>query len=254
MAYNNTNNQNGKGKSTNTTGYQFYNDEVQSVYKSTLAIGYYDRFITIRINPSLPEEKKTNTSRYDYDTNVQTALTADKAMALLKGIEEKIYPAINNGKNRAVGVPVGADGIVSVAYSADEGITTIGLFKGLDPETRKPKEHLSYQFKPTMLVENYDPNSGEFTSENVDSEFMVFVGFLEKFVSEVGMATIHMERYTDRYFREKLAGGSSNNNNYRNYNSNGVFGNNGGGNNNQSQNNPPQENVQYGDQIDSFLD
>lgn len=252
MAYGNNNNQN-KSKSVNTNGFQFYNDEVNSVYKSTLAVGYYDRFMSLRINPSLPEEKKTNSSRYDYDTTVQTALTADKVMALLTGINEKIYPAINGGKNRAVGVPVGADGIVSIAFSADDGIITLGLFKGLDPETKKPKESLSYQFKPTMLVENYDPKTGEFTTENIESEFVVFVGFLQKFVESVGMVDVHMNRYGDRFFRDKLIGGSANSGsgNYRSYGNN-VFSEN--GNNNTSQNNPPQENIQYGNQIDDFLD
>lgn len=251
MAYGNNNNQN-KAKSVNTNGFQFYNDEPNSVYKSTLAVGYYDRFMSLRINPSLPEEKKTNSSRYDYETTVQTALTADKVMALLTGINEKIYPAINGGKNRAVGVPVGADGIVSIAYLAEEGLLTLGLYKGLDPETKKPKESLSYQFKPTMIVENYDPQTGNFSTENIESEFVVFVGFLQKFVEAVGLCEVHMMRYGDRFFRDKLMGGNSNSgNNYnRNYGGN-VFN---GGNNNSQSNNPPQENVQYGDQIDDFLE
>ena len=102
-----------------------------------------------------------------------------------------------------------------------------------------------------MLVENYDPQTGQFTTENVESEFVVFGGFLQKFVESVGMVEVHMNRYGDRFFRDKLIGGNSNGGtgNYRSYGNN-VFSE---GNNN-SQNNPPQENIQYGNQIDDFLE
>jgi hypothetical protein len=59
--------------------------------------------------------------------------------------------------------------------------------------------------------------------------------------------------YTSYFFEKKLIGGSANsgNGNYRSYGNN-VFSEN--GNSNTSQNNPPQENIQYGNQIDDFLD
>lgn len=256
MAYTN-NNQNNKSKSVNTQGYQFYNDDDGAMFKSTLAVGYYDRYLSLRIHPALPEEKRTNTSRYDYETQLLTALTPDKALALVTAVNEKIYPAMSAGKTKSVGVPVGADGIVNISYLAEEGIVCLGLYKGLDPETKKPKESMVFQFKPTMVVEGYDPEKGNFVTENTESDFVIFITILEQFVKKSGMMDLHVMRYGDRFLRDRLytlTGSGNNNSGYtKNYNNNGgVFGN--GGSSSKSNNNPPVENMNYGDAIDQFME
>jgi len=205
MKFNNQSN-NRDAVNINSRGLQFMNGE-STVMASTLVYGYWNSMVSIKIHPALPEDKQTESSRFNYDEVLSTALTLEKAQAILKFGKESILPAYNEGTKKSRFVKVGGNSILGIGTEqrGGEQIAYITIFKNLDEETKKPEAQMLYQFKSSYSIDDYDPETGNYTiTKGIPSEFMLFLSALEASIEALTYATAHSIKVSDKWFRDRL--------------------------------------------------
>lgn len=228
MKYTSANN-NKEQVNINTRFMQFMNAEAET--PSTMQLSYWNDMLSIKINPALPPEKRTQNSFYNYEEGITTALTVEKVLTLVNEIKREIIPAIKAGTNRVIGIPIaGGTSLLTVSTGVKrfgEVRPFVTIFKNLNPETKRPEQQLSYEFINGLVVNDYDETTGSFTTDSVQSDLLLFVTCLENSIIGLTSSVAHSNRYHDRFFRNSISGGNgmtSGNGGYRK-NTN-VFGNN----------------------------
>lgn len=235
MAFPN-NNSNKKNVSVNTRGRRLANSESQVA--SVMELGYWDSFATVRIHPALPKEMQTDTKKWDLENYLQTTISPDKAVVLVRGIDEQIIPAIKEGTDAETNVIVGGDSVFQIRTRNIDGkqITLATIAKTLDPNSKKPANSISYHFKDTQVLNKYDHNTGEFeVGSNSIAELELFKYHLLAHLNSGTNSYVHAHRVVDRMFREKLLGVQTDNSGSSSYNTNNVFGAGSGSNNSSSE-------------------
>lgn len=258
-----------KQTNVNTRAKQFMNKD--GFYPSTLLVGYWNEMISLKMHPALPKEKQTQSSVFDYQQAISTSLTIDKAMILLKKIEDVIIPAIYEGKVVSTAILIGLNNLVQVGSGVKGELKPfIAIHKGLDANTKIPAESIYYEFvtsddQSLATIDNYNPETGAYeTSTTVHAEFFVFRELLLESIRGLMMVSAHADRYVNKYYRDKVSndlaeiGGkmglqlrreSTGFTSYGNRNNGISF-----GNNSNDNNNIPTSSLSNINDIDSFLD
>lgn len=189
----------------NTRGLSFFNNE-STLESSTMQLGYWNEMVSLRINPALPEDKQTETNKFDYEVSLSTALTLDKTITLKKAIDEDILPAFNEKREISKGVPVGGNSVISVGIKLvdDKPEAFLAIYKSLDSDTKKPGDMLTYNFRTVYTVDDYNPETGEYTlTQGVPGELNVFTRALGAAVEALTNAMAHSMRNVNRYANEQ---------------------------------------------------
>lgn len=175
---------------------------------SALNVVYWDDGIKLEFCPELPKDQQTESRRYDYEHTVMTTLSRPKCNELYNLYEEKLKPAIVEGKNIAVSVPianvhqlqigtgVGADGVPA---------PFIRFIKNISPETLTAEEHeiVKYVFNRGEYVLDYDPTTGKYTDRVFTyNEFDLFMKDMKSFITAGSNAYVHTHRVVERYSKE----------------------------------------------------
>lgn len=198
-------NNNSQKNDVNTRGPQFSN--VESEFPSALVIGFWNGLVSLKFHPPLDPAKRTENNFFDYDKNIQTALTLDKVAVLAEDIENVIIPALENKETKSVGFLIGIDSLISLGTKeTDKGmIAYLGLFKGINPETRKPDTFMMYEFRRTGQVNNYDPLTGDFEREQGPiGELLLFKEILKAARGALSNVYTHANRVVDRFYRDTI--------------------------------------------------
>jgi hypothetical protein len=207
MQFNNNSGNNSRDNqvNVNTRGVAFMNRE--GFEPSTLQIGYWNDMLSLRIHPALEKSKQTESKVFDYEQNIATALTIEKAAILADKIRTDIFPAIGEGRDAFKGVPVGGDSLAGVGVKTIDGriVTYFGIYKSLDPKTKRPSSMIHYEFRTTYTVDNYDPEKGSFeVTQDIQGELLMFYKILNS--CEIGLANsvAHSGRVVDKFYRDRL--------------------------------------------------
>lgn len=248
MQFNNDNSNNNKSerKNINTNGTQFMNSS-GTLAQSTLVTKYWNSMVSLRIHPMLPADKQTEYKKFNYEESFTTSLTIEKAQTFIDIIEE----ALTTEKEKFFkGVPVGADSLIGLGSVAngEERMFFLGIYKSLDPDTGIPKEKMLYEFTTMRIIEDYNDETGAFTSnETKQSQLKVFKAMLKSAVEHLTNAHVHAEQVENDYQNKRQSatlngianklgvetaygnGGRRYNNNGGGYNNNNGGGFNGGG-------------------------
>lgn len=191
-------------KSVNTRIYQFKNKE--GFEPSALQVSGWDDMFSIRINPTLPPEKQSKEQIFDYDKFVSTSLNMEKAMLLLYKINKDIIPAIERGEEKNIGINVGGDSLITVGTgkAITESIRPyLAIHKGLNPDTKKPEQSIYYEFRKSMTIDDYNPETGTYSvEEGYDAEFKLFCELLKSFIQNSNFNN-HVNRYGNRFITDK---------------------------------------------------
>lgn len=197
--------------SVNTRGLQFSN--TASKNPSTLQFGYWDDFISLKMNPPLAENMRSETKFFDYNSVVTTALTAAKAQTIADKIPTVIYPALAEKKSAFVGVPVGGGKSlfgVGVHAEGDTAFAYAGIYKSLDENTKKPESFITYEFQAAYVVRDFNPETGEFDLEtDIPAELTLFHSMLLASIQALSKANAHASRHVDKAWRDRVAGGEA---------------------------------------------
>lgn len=238
---------NTKKKTKNTKGLQFYNSD--RTYGSTLVLDYWQAFATVKIHPQLPEDRRSEKSKYDYDKSLGVVLTIERVYDLLQATKSVAFEIIENhnynftpagvilGRNKnqllqieplssLEGMPEEAEGIV------------ISIYSDIDPELGTTNNYIKYILGKASYIKAYDNKTGMYEkSDEFETQFMIFIKYLEQSLEALTMAKVHAQALHDMYskdivkdslyeIKQKLGISSNTSNNYRNNNSNGFYQNN----------------------------
>ena len=204
MAFGKKNNNNEKDKGVNTRGIQLYNKE--GFEASTIQFGYWNGNMTVRINPALPKNKRTETSVYDYDTFNSAVLSVEKAKTLLKVITEKFIPEYNKNESVSYGVAI-SDGMIEISngikFGCEKPTIALTIYDKIDGESSKCNCYMTYEFNKSIAIAGYDFESGKYDSFEVDGEFNVFIEYLANGIAALTNAYVHADRNVRRGAEER---------------------------------------------------
>ena len=192
-------------KNINTRVYQFKNKEGFEGEGSTLQISGWDEMFALRIYPLLPYDKRTNEQIFDYEKQVSTSLTLEKATMLLYKISKDIIPAFKNNEEKNVGVDVAGTNLVVVGTKNIGGTIRpyVAIHKNCD-ESHKPGVSGYYEFKKCTALDDYDPKTGSVKGQcEYDAEFKLFCELLESFI-KLSNFIHHVQKYNGRFTNEKI--------------------------------------------------
>lgn len=202
MAFGNNNQPEKKKYEVNTRGPQLYNKNQNN--GGTLIIGYWKEFMTLKICPMLPANKRSESKVYDYETFINTALTTEKMILLKSAIDTNILPALyNNEWNfKSVGISVGAN-FVELSNGSKHGMDRehicLSIYANVD-ENGKAADKLTYVFNKNNYFYNYDHENGTIDKgDSIEVEFMQFYNCLSESIKALTNAYAHSIRYSDQY-------------------------------------------------------
>lgn len=207
MAYGTQQNNVRDKASVNTRGYQFTNKN--GFDPSALSVGFWNDFLSIRINPALEKSQQTETRVFDYDKSVSTALSLRLIVRMLHGIENCIIPAIESGESHSISVQVGGDSLITIGtgtkYTNNKVCQYLAIHKELDPSTRKPAMSMFYEFSTDNIIKDYNESDGSYNIDsNINDEFKLFVQILKSAIIGLSKSTVHADRVVNRFNNDKL--------------------------------------------------
>lgn len=209
---NNNNNQGNNGykeAKVNTSGFEFRN------YNSTLQVSgfdqkFYNDSMSIQFFPELPANLQTEKKKLDYNNPISTLLVPEKAMMLYLAYKEKFLPAIEAGEEYSASVIIADVNALRISTGvADTGEVRpyIQLVKGINPDTLISEVEIKYEFKPTNLIDNYNPSTGAFGGKQVRfAELDLVMENMREFVLAIGNAQVHASRVVNRYMNDRISG------------------------------------------------
>lgn len=185
----------------NTRGSVFMNSD-SPIAQSTLVTGYWNNMLSIKLHPTLPEEKQTEYRKFDYDTVVNTSLTEPKIAALYVIFREAM-DKLKSGEPFSKGVSVGQSGLINVRVK--EGNIALELYKNIDETTRQSKNYLLYIFRDEDVIEGYDAEAGSFTmGDKINAEAERFLYVLKAALIQLSNAGVHAYRHVEKFYKDRL--------------------------------------------------
>lgn len=191
--YNNTK------KDVNTSGYQLYPNMRVAGPKSTLIIGHWKDLLTIKLCPELPENLQNEKSKFNYKEYLQVVLKPNKSLELLKAIEK-----FKENPSTSYGVQTG-ENLIMISATPEQNVV-LSIFTKID-ETGKPENELTFVFNTAMLIEGYNPQTGEY---DIGSGFMpdldLLMLTLEESCKAHTNAQVHANRNVNKFNTDKVNG------------------------------------------------
>lgn len=180
---------------------------------SALKVTFWNDSVKLEFSPELPESKKTETRRYDYDNSWITCITRLKCNELFCQYEEFIKPALKKKEQKSVSIPISGVNLLSIdtgvdLYNDGEVHPYIELIKNVDPETLKASSSIMYEFNHGEVIEDYDKDSGSFSKRTITTnEFDTFMRDLNGFREASSKSYVHAARCVDRAYKDSISNG-----------------------------------------------
>lgn len=177
---------------------------------SVLEVTYWNDMVKLGFTPELPETKRTETRRYDYDNQWITCISRQKCNELYRLYEEIIMPAISSKEQKRVSIPIAGVNLLSIdtgveLYNDGAVHPYIELTKNIDPETLKSDTSIMYEFSHGEYILDHNPQSGEFAERVItENECDLFMKDLIAFREASTKAFVHAARCVDRAYKDNI--------------------------------------------------
>ena len=174
-------------KNTNTRIRTFYSD------LSCFQMSYWNENISIKLNPFTGVNAE-GVRQYDFGRKCTTALTPDKSLALVDGVEKVLFPVHDEYEKSAkfsgpvsVSVAMQAkNSIISIEYKEDPTNNNLPTFflviyTNIGEDGKAPKDGtFAYKFAKIPMTVDYNAEEGTAKETKlVDSEFLFFLDKLK---------------------------------------------------------------------------
>lgn len=202
MADNNSNEQ----RDVQTRGYRTFNST--QAKPTAFEWDYQGDMLKLLITPELPEKEQTERRRYDYQHSWITCISRTKCVDLWNAIKEKVVPALKEGKDKFVSVPVAEVNQFGVGARVVNGEVEgyVKLIKNISASDLTSKESIQYTFRKGELIEDYDCDTGKFGGRVItDSEFLLFMEDLKSFIEGSSKAFNHANRVVDKTYKDMIS-------------------------------------------------
>ena len=206
MLYPNQNNQQ-KDAHASTRGAQFFN--VNGFEPSTMILGMWNQLVTLRIHPAKEKSQQTKTSVYDYDKSVSIVLDNKSTETLADIVNNEIIPALENGVECTKAVVIGTNSavIVSTGVKKTSGkpIPYLAIARNIKPGVLIPEDMLSYTFNTSMILNNYDGNSGnsDFDIKTCQIPYQAEIKLFGHMLNHLAVALVGGEYHASRNLNKK---------------------------------------------------
>ena len=186
-------NNNGNGVNVNTTLYTSYSDTCM------LKMGAWNQNLSIKFHP-FKGVNADGIRQYAQDNTevTTTSLTTDNAGALIKGIEDKIVPAIAEGKDESVSVVMGSNEnrkVLSVVTKNGNVCCSIAI--NVDDAGKTVDTNvITHTFNKKTYIVGYDPSVGGGTPITTEADFENFLKKLKSIYTITG-ETAHSINYSN---------------------------------------------------------
>lgn len=189
-----------KQLNVNTNGVAFFNSDEGYKVNSTLRTGYWNDKCQLAIYPKL--ENPSEGRIFDYDNQMAAFLNVGDVGNLL-GLLDEVVDSEKENVRKAIPT---SKGMVEFGTSnAELGIDTPYLNICETDEDRKVTKSLLYQFKPTIVIDSYNYETGEYEIErNKFGEVEQFMAAMEASQTAMSNAFAHTVAEKDKYAKEKL--------------------------------------------------
>lgn len=190
--------------SITSRGIVIYSDDLKSMETPCcLELGWWNNMVSVNFHPAIKEGSEGKGKVYDYEKSIITSLPSGKIFALNTGIKNVILPALQEGKDKNIGVQVGTDGLFIVGVKNGKPYTA--LYKGIDNNTKKPANKIIFEFPNGSLIEDYDSDNGSYdVMTTSESDFESFVSFLSTAKMVLTNGFSHMVKNNDKYFSRRF--------------------------------------------------
>ena len=180
---------------TTTKVFQIYNPEGEDA--STLTMGFWNTYVTFKINPALEPSQRTANQVYNYDTTASVIANAEVITTLNEALKDFRREA-SKGHAESVAVVAGQY-VIKVGMAADyegmEGQYYLGLFEVDDRLVQTGG--LFYVFNAnisddSIALHGWDENTGKSVEEIAyESQWTMFCNFIDMAAREVVMGGAH---------------------------------------------------------------
>lgn len=184
--------------------------------QAMLQIGAWNDKLSLKFTPSAGQDEQGLTI-WNKEGKQQTALTIDNCVALFERCKVKILPHIEAGDDEevSVGVAVGdtnAKGVVLIERKSVDGKMKMFLTFikniGADGTANSGSSVVSYDFKQTECLDDYDYTKGTYTDVIEEGNFKGFLKLIEN-PSEWLPLAAHGIKHNDALKAKYSGGGSS---------------------------------------------
>lgn len=210
MSYGNNTNNNKKDneKSVNTNGIQIFSEG--GFDPSTLVPGFWnEKYCTMKIHPALPKEKRTDKSRYDYDSNVMAVIELEHVTSMIYVLEQHIIPRVEDGHKEDVSFTFPLKG-GKEAVELGNGIKITGdinpyfaIYKDIG-DNGIPGTSIATEFLTTDIWTNYDNTTGNKDIVKRYESLHAFLSFLKDATQALNKASAHATRNNLKYVISRL--------------------------------------------------
>ena len=210
MAYQNNNKnttgQNNSGdmtKHVNTNSIQFYNSE-GSDFQSTVALGWWNQKMEIKIHPALSQEARTETNKFDYNTSIKCSVSIEEGVILLDILTE----ALETTGDFCKGISIGGSGLLNIERNETAAMPSI--YRDIQSDSMKCEDFNGFDFNiESAVISGYKPDgTAEITVTNHPGQFRAFISIVRSFIDTIGGCEAHAMRYYDRFYRSKVINGT----------------------------------------------
>lgn len=170
---------NGSNVNTSTRLYSSYSDTCQ------FTVNAWNENISFRFAPCKGiTEDGVRQYAQDRTEIIVTSLTQDNNTALIKGIEDKILPAIKDKKSANVSIVIGNNNNGTnnrkiLKLDTDGEKVTLTLYLGVDDNGVSNGDNVTHTFNKKSYVTDYDPKTGNGTEVVEQSDFINFYELLK---------------------------------------------------------------------------
>lgn len=191
----------------NTNGFQLFNKD--GFDPSTLVIGYWNSYVTLKIHPAKEKSQQTDSSVYDYGKSIAVTLTDASVYELATLISKQIIPAAKDNKELTLTVLSGANNGVIISTGValaggKEAKPYLALVKGIDPTTRVPESIIAYEFNRKAYISGYSGKTEDKFEKTYHHNELAFFGeALYRISMDFTGGTVHMDKVIKKKFNSE---------------------------------------------------
>lgn len=194
--YQSNNQQQRQSTEVNTNGIVLF-----SADSTMLRLGYRGETMFISIIPKV-NDPNGGRARWPRELSHAASLRPHQALSLYEGFKQKLLPDIAEKKDHpgSVVVPLNreASNLCGFSYAGERAC--FNIFNNVGPD-RTCSESFSFIFEPTLMIDDYNPNTGAYTTFQVQGQLFVVAEALRLFgeygTSAPGHGVRHASTWTN---------------------------------------------------------
>lgn len=191
--FNNNQYNNGNGVNVNTNFGTSYSDV------ASVQIGAWNRQLSVRIQPAIGKNADGIT-QYTTDRTqvITTAITHENAILLLEGMNEKLLPAIAEGKAKSISVPMGKPDsrkVFTIGFDGKESYIEVAT--GVNENgVAADGNCIHHVLAKREYMEDYNHTTGQSVNVEVEVELLKLKAEIEK-INDLIPAVAHSISYNN---------------------------------------------------------